>query len=142
MGVDLSSDYIKDARMRFPGYRFETWDITKPGPDLGKFDVALINSVFHHLSNDESEHLLRSIPNLLFESSIVWIIDLVMPSSLSPARLLAKLDRGRYPRSIEEWDGMFRRFLEVEVLEAFPVGPWRSRLWEMVFVQGRPMPRM
>ena len=28
-------------RQSFPMHRFEVWDITKPGPSLGKFDVAL-----------------------------------------------------------------------------------------------------
>ncbi len=67
MGADLSPEYVASARERFPEHQFEVWDITKPGPDLGTFDVALINSVFHHLSDAETATVLTVPPRSPYE---------------------------------------------------------------------------
>ena len=136
VGVDLSPEYISSARARYPDHRFEVWDITKSGPDLGTFDVALINSVFHHLSDAETQTVLTALPRLLRQSAPIHIIDLVLPPDRSLARTLAKLDRGEFPRSLDHWRSLFGGPMELQVVEPFRVGLFGSRMWDMVYVQG------
>lgn len=136
VGADLSPEYIDSARERFPEHQFEVWDITKPGPDLGTFDLALINSVFHHLSDAETETVLTSLPEFLRPGSPIHIIDLVLPPKRSLARTLAKLDRGDYPRSLDHWRSLFGGLMDVKIVEPFRVGLFGTRMWDMVYVQG------
>jgi SAM-dependent methyltransferase len=135
VGVDLSERYVADARRRLP-HRFEVWDITKPGPELGKFDHALINSVFHHLSDEETKTVLDALPHYLSPGAVIHIIDLVLPDQPSLARTLAQHDRGLYPRSVESWRDLFGRSLQVSRLEPFQVGMFGARLWEMIYAEG------
>ena len=136
VGADLSPEYIDDARDRFPEHQFEVWDITKPGPDLGSFDVALINSVFHHLSDAETLTVLTALPDLMRPGAHIHIIDLVLPQQRSLARTLAKLDRGDYPRSLDHWRSLFGELIDVKMMEPFRVGLFGTRMWDMVYVQG------
>jgi SAM-dependent methyltransferase len=135
VGVDLSERYITDARRRLP-HRFEVWDITKPGPDLGRFDRALINSVFHHLSDDETELVLKALPEYLRPGAVVHIIDLVIPDEPSLARTLARHDRGMYPRPVQGWRDLLGRSLHLSCVEPFRVGFFGARFWEMIYVEG------
>ena len=136
VGVDLSPEYVSAARLRHPGHRFEVWDITQPGPDVGQFDLALINSVFHHLSDTETKTVLDGLPGLLRVGAQVHIIDLVLPPDRSVARTLAKLDRGKYPRPLEEWRSLLGGALDITTFRPFRVGLLGSRMWDMVYVQG------
>jgi SAM-dependent methyltransferase len=136
VGADLSPEYVASARERYPDHQFEVWDITKPGPDLGTFDLALINSVFHHLSDAETETVLTALPGLLRTGATIHIIDLVLPPDRSLARTLAKLDRGEYPRPIDHWQRLLGGLLEVSKFEPFRIGLLGSRMWDMVYVQG------
>lgn len=136
VGADLSPEYIDSARERFPEHQFEVWDITKPGPDLGRFDVALVNSVFHHLSDVETVTVLSALPDFLNPGAPIHIIDLVMPADRSVARSLAKLDRGDFPRSLDHWRSLFGGLIEVKMMEPFRVGLFGTRMWDMVYVQG------
>lgn len=136
VGADLSPEYIDSARERYPDHHFEVWDITKPGPDLGTFDVALVNSVFHHLSDSETQTVLTALPKYLRGGSPIHIIDLVLPNDRSLARTLAKLDRGEYPRSVDHWRTLFSCLMDVKIMEPFRVGLFGTRMWDMVYVQG------
>jgi SAM-dependent methyltransferase len=135
VGADLSPEYIDSARDRYPDHQFEVWDITKPGPDLGTFDVALVNSVFHHLSDAETVTVLSALPGLLRGGAPVHVIDLVMPPDRSLARTLAKLDRGDFPRSLDHWGTLFGALMDVKIMEPFRVGLFGSRMWDMVYLQ-------
>lgn len=136
VGADLSPQYIDSARERYPQHQFEVWDITKPGPDLGTFDLALVNSVFHHLSDSETETVVTALPKYLRGGSSIHIIDLVLPDDRSLSRTLAKLDRGEYPRPLDHWRSLFGGLMEVKMMEPFRVGLFGTRMWDMVYVQG------
>lgn len=137
VGVDLNPRYIRYARSKFSG-RFEVWDVTKPGPNLGKFDTVLINSVFHHLSDVETAHVLGSLANHVNDDARVFVIDLVLPSSRGIPRLLASLDRGHYPRRLDNWLRLFDDHLTITHSESFTVKLVGVSLWELLLVEARP----
>lgn len=136
VGVDLSSRYVDSARARYPEHQFEVWDITKSGPDLGSFDLAFINSVFHHLSDAETGTVLTSLPRFLRTGASVHIVDLVLPPDRSVARTLARMDRGEFPRSLDHWRSLMSDLIDVNVFEPFRVGLFGTRMWDMVYVRG------
>jgi SAM-dependent methyltransferase len=135
VGVDLSEKYVIDARRRL-GHRFEVWDITQPGPNLGTFDMALVNSVLHHLSDDETKTVFRALPWYLNQGATVHIVDLVLPEDRSLARTLARLDRGDFPRSLDHWRELFGGLMTIHHFQPFRVGLMGTRMWDMVYVEG------
>ena len=137
VGVDLNPSYIRYAQQKFPG-RFEVWDVTKPGPNLGKFDTVLINSVFHHLSDVETAHVLGSLGSHVYDDARIFVIDLVLPSSRGIPRLLASLDRGHYPRRLDHWLRLFGDHLTITHCEPFSVSLMGVSLWELLLVEARP----
>ena len=136
-GVDINIDYIANAHRRFPG-RFLVGDVTDPTvlPDE-KFDCVLLNSLMHHLDDDAVDGLLARLGRLLAPEGTIHILDLVLPPRASPARLLARLDRGRFARSLGDWRERFERAMHIGHFEQFPLGVLGIPLWHMVYCIGR-----
>ncbi len=79
---------------------------------LGTFDTILVNSFLHHVQDEDvradSEQLDDACSRL---SGRVHILELVLPPHCRSARLMARLDRGRYARPIETLARAVRRGL-------------------------------
>lgn len=138
LGVDINPGYIRDAERRY-GPRFRVADVTTmqltPG---GGWDCILVNSLLHHLPDDAVDRLLGHLATLLTEDGAVHILDLVLPERASVARLLARLDRGDYPRPLQRWRELFSRHFTLDVFEPYPLGAAGLTLWSMVYGRGRP----
>jgi SAM-dependent methyltransferase len=107
LGIDINERYVKTAQKLHPGKKFEVQDIRalESGP---LFDVVLISTVLHHLSDSETKTLLASVYNLLDHSGIL----IVQEPSIPPrtdwfARICMKLDRGKFIRSLANWQKVF-----------------------------------
>ncbi|HEU5220209.1 MAG TPA: class I SAM-dependent methyltransferase [Gemmatimonadales bacterium] len=139
LGVDINPGYVKDAERRF-GPRFRVADVTtmrlEPG---GGWDCILVNSLLHHLPDDAVDRLLGHLATLLTEDGAVHILDLVLPPHASLARLLARLDRGDYPRPLERWRELFSLHFALDLFEPYPLGAGGLTLWSMVYGRGRPL---
>lgn len=137
LGVDINPGYIRDAERRF-GPRFQVADVTTMELVPGKgWDLILVNSLLHHLPDGAVDRLLAHLATLLSENGAVHVLDLVLPERLSAARVLAKLDRGDYPRPLEVWRKTFSRHFETVRLEPYALGMLGLELWSMVYFQGR-----
>ena len=138
LGVDINPGYIRDAERRF-GPRFRVADVTTMQLTPGDgWDCILVNSLLHHLPDDAVDRLLGHLATLLTDDGAVHILDLVLPDKASVARLLARLDRGDYPRSLERWRELFSRHLALDIFEPYPLGVGGLTLWSMVYGRGRP----
>jgi SAM-dependent methyltransferase len=136
-GVDINPDYIASAQRRFPG-RFLVGDVTDPAVlPAERFDCVLLNSLMHHLDDAAVDGLLGRLGRFLAPGGSVHVLDLVLPERWSAARVLARLDRGRYARPIAQWQALFERALRIEVLEQYPLGIAGIPLWHMVYCAGR-----
>lgn len=138
LGIDINPQYIDDARRRY-GDRFVVADVTQYSvADQQAFDFILVNSLLHHLATDDVRRLLRHLSTLLSADGQVHIIDLVMPPQRHHmAAYLARMDRGKFPRPLGEWNELFREAFVVSDFEEFPVGPAGLRVWSMVYCKGR-----
>ncbi len=111
LGIDHNAEYINKARARFSDKgSFHCIDINDATfKDYGRFDIVLLLGVLHHLRDDEVNALMQAIPGVLNPDGVVITFDCAIVSGQhSIARLLAKLDRGRYARSPQR----YREFLE------------------------------
>ena len=134
VGVDINDRYLEIARSKYPG-RFVNADLaTADLSTLGSFDTVLVNSFLHHLPDAAVDRILTQIEKLLDAQGRVHILELVAPERLSLARIMAKLDRGKYARSLEAWQGIFNAHFVPLVVEPYMFG---GGLWSMVYFQGR-----
>ena len=137
LGVDINQGYIADATRRF-GNRFRTVDVTKVDADAlgGAYDCILANSLLHHLDDSSTQELLTHLETLLTPDGRIHIVELVLPERASMPRLLARLDRGDYPRPLERWRQLFESAFTPVLFQPFPVGIPGFPLWSMVYFMG------
>jgi SAM-dependent methyltransferase len=138
LGVDFNPAYIESARRRH-GRQFVVADVTTyQVPAEQRFDLILANSLFHHIDDTATRRILAHLATLLSDDGHIHIMDLVLPSTPSVSRFLARADRGDYPRPLEAWRELFTRAFEPVVFEPYPLGAGGVTLWNMVYFKGRP----
>jgi SAM-dependent methyltransferase len=136
-GVDINVEYIANAKRRFGG-RFLVGDVTDPTVlPAERFDCVLLNSLMHHLDDAAVSGLLGRLGRFLAPGGSIHILDLILPPNASPARLLARLDRGRFARPLDAWRVLFERAMHLQHFEQFPLGVPGIPLWHMVYCIGR-----
>jgi len=136
LGIDVNPDYIAFARERF-GRQFIVADaVNYQVPREQSFDFILVNSFFHHVDTGSVCRILHHLRTLLSPGGHIHILDLVLPDRASIARLLARLDRGGYPRSLEKWRNLFSEHFELAIFEPYAVKLMQATLWNMVYCKG------
>ena len=61
----------------------------------------------------------------------------MLPAEPSLSRLLARWDRGDFPRPLETWQELFSEYFEPVVFQPYPLGAFGATLWSMVYFKGR-----
>ncbi len=134
VGVDINERYLAIARARHRG-RFIQADLqTTDLSWLGTFDAILVNSFLHHVPDDAVRRILQQLQRLLDPDGTVHVLELVLPERRTIARLMARLDRGRYARGLTAWRELFDAHFEPLAVEPYEYG---GGLWAMVYFQGR-----
>ena len=134
VGIDINERYLQMARARFGG-QFVQADLTTADlSSLGTFDTVLVNSFLHHVADADVERILTRLTAALGPDGRVHILELVLPERVSPAWVMARLDRGRYARPLDRWREMFSAVFEPSVVEPYYFG---GGLWSMIYFQGR-----
>lgn len=140
LGIDYNPEYIASARRRF-GRNFIVADVTTfVVPAAERFDFILANSLLHHVDTPGVERLLAHLGDLVSAEGHVHILDLVLPDRPSIARLLARWDRGDFPRPLAEWQRLFTARFEPVVFEPYTLSALGVPLWNMVYFKGRARP--
>lgn len=138
LGVDINPDYVASASRRY-NRRFVVADVTQySAAEEGTFDFIFVNSLLHHLETTAVLRVLSHLSTLLSADGHVHILDLVMPvESFSISRILARADRGDFPRPVDEWREIFTSILDVVEFEPYPLGVGGMTLWNMIYCKGR-----
>jgi SAM-dependent methyltransferase len=137
LGIDFNPAYIESARQRHRR-DFVVADVTRyEVPRDRRFDLILANSLFHHIDAANTRRILGHLASLLSNDGHVHVFDLVLPSEPSVSRLLARADRGDFPRPLEEWRELFTEAFEPVVFEPYPLAVAGVTLWNMVYFKGR-----
>ncbi|HMA43942.1 MAG TPA: class I SAM-dependent methyltransferase [Gemmatimonadales bacterium] len=137
LGIDYNPGYIASARRRY-GRNFIVADVTTfVVPAAERFDFILANSLLHHVDTPGVARVLAHLGDLVSADGHVHILDLVLPDHPSLARLLARWDRGEFPRPLVEWQQLFTARFETVVFEPFTLSALGVPLWHMVYFKGR-----
>jgi SAM-dependent methyltransferase len=136
LGIDSNESYIDYARRRW-GRNFVVADITNYSVVGERYDFILVNSFLHHIDTGATHRILSHLGTLLADDGCVHILELVLPSNPSISRLLARLDRGDFPRLLTDWHDLFAEHFEPVVFEPYPLGAFGLTLWNMVYFKGR-----
>ena len=137
LGIDSNPGCIEYA-LRQHKRNFLLADITRytvaPGE---RFDFILLNSFLHHIDTAAALRVLAHLSTLVSDKGHVHILDLVLPERLSFARFLARIDRGRFPRSVADLRTLLTSVFEPEVFEPYRLTALGATLWNMVYFKGR-----
>lgn len=140
LGIDLNPEYIETAK-RLHGRQFLAVDAAEFAADPDdRFDFILLNSFLHHVDRPTTQRILSNLSKLLTPDGRIHIIELVLPPSTSIPRFLARADRGRFARPIEEWQEIFDTAFQRELFEPFPLTLCGVPLWRKVYFRGRAKP--
>jgi SAM-dependent methyltransferase len=137
LGIDINERYINDARLRH-GRDFLVADVRNyVAPPEARFDFILINSFLHHLNTPDILSILTHLKSLLTADGHIHMLELVMPERPSIARLLARSDRGKFARPLQEWKELFENLFEPVVFEPYRLTGMGATLWNMVYFKGK-----
>ncbi len=125
LGLDINPAYVERARTRY-GMRFEVADVTRHEVRGEPFDFILVNSLFHHIDDEGCDRILGHLATLLTDDGRIHVLDLVLPPDASPARLLARMDRGDHPRPLGSVGGAPGAALRGRSLRALRPRAWRA----------------
>lgn len=105
VGFDLSSDYIEQAKKRFPHARFVCERVSKFSlAQERSFDLVLAIGVIHHLDDGEATQLFQIAHDALKPGGKLVTVDGVFTHDQpAAARWLLRRDRGKYVRNEEEY---------------------------------------
>jgi SAM-dependent methyltransferase len=136
VGIDINPRYVDYARRRY-GRTFVVANATQFHPAGEKFDFVLLNSFLHHVNAEDVKRILSHLSSVLTSDGSIHILDLVLPERPSLARMIARWDRGQFPRLLSEWRDIFSHTYDLVVFEPFMLGIRGIPLWNMVYCKGR-----
>lgn len=135
IGADLSARYAADARRRLRR-AFVVADARRLPVGRDQFDFVLVNSLLHHVDDAGVRRILEDVSGALAAGGSVHVLELVLPPGRSVARLLARLDRGKFARPLEAWHALLTEAFEPLVFEPYTLGVGPLGLWYMVYFKG------
>ncbi len=111
-GIDINPDYIDKARKTLTGH-FYVMDAAQMPFERDSFDDAVSIATTHHLSDEQLSSMIRKAAEV---ARRLHIVDAILP--ISPRSrfkdMLFRMDRGRFPRSIDELRHVVRSIARIE----------------------------
>jgi ubiquinone/menaquinone biosynthesis C-methylase UbiE len=103
-GVDINPSYIEAAKRRYPSAEFFYMDCSKLEFPDASFDAATSIATTHHLNDAQLEAMTTEALRVVRTGGAFHLIDAILPIN---RRAIAKeiffrMDRGRFPRRLEE----------------------------------------
>jgi len=117
IGIDHNPKYIAKARLiHGENGDFRNLDVTDAKfRELQKFDRILLLRVLHHLNDSECTKLMAALGEVLRDNGHLITLDNALVRGQHPiARILAKLDRGRYARTPQQYRSLIETSFVVE----------------------------
>lgn len=120
VGIDHNSSYIKKAAKTYgTSSEFYVADVADvPSITASKFDRILLLAVIHHLSDSQVTQLLGHCRNLLKPSGFVVSADpTFIPKQHLVSYAISRFDRGRFVRTPEAYDQLFKSDFKTRELQ-------------------------
>lgn len=136
-GIDCNPAYIEYARRHHQG-NFVVADATTYRVETAeRFDFILVNSFLHHINKQNAREILSHLSALLTEDGHLHLLELVLPDRPSIAKLVAHLDRGDFPRPLQEWLDLVKEAFQPVIVEPYQLKAVGTTLWKMVYLKCR-----
>ena len=134
LGLDFNEKYIRWARQLYD-LNFLCADVTKLAKSGSAYDLILINSVMHHLSDAEADHLLSAAQDLLGPGGECVVLDMIRPEARSTSnsvqRMLIRLDRGSFCRKLRDLQRLLTSYFETDIAYSFDISFVGVPLWDL-----------
>lgn len=116
VGIEPNEHYVNKARERFSGIELHAGTVPQVKDQvLGEFDLVILEGVLHHLDDDAAIDALRFGAEHLATGGRLVTMDPVLLERQHPiAMLVARSDRGRHVRKLDELHSLARKALSPE----------------------------
>lgn len=132
LGIDLNQKYVDYARSKYGDF-YKCHDAREIDATLGKFDLILMNSFLHHVSDQDTVNIINRAKMLLNPGGTIQIADITMPNENGIVKFLAKSDRGKYVRSAERLQTLVAECLNIKNQKSYSLNLFGINLWDMVY---------
>lgn len=121
-GLDLDKgciDYAKKRWQDYPNVKFVADDIFNHPFRKGYFDYILFAGTGHHIEDKDFLPITTELISLLKKDGELWFYDILKPNKSSHflTKLLASLDRGRFIRTMRQYEAVFNGIKQVKITE-------------------------
>ncbi len=134
LGIDINEAYVKKAARRHE-LSFQVGDITRLPSFPAQYDIVLINSVFHHLKEGQTDATIGVALDNLSPEGECLVMDMVYPTerrwSNVLSRLLIRLDRGSHCREAAQLRALLESSFDTVIEQTFHIKLIGTVLWEM-----------
>ena len=113
IGIDNSINYLKKAQQQNPNHLFLNENLGEDGWSKGLHSISSVMAsglgILHHLNDKEVTQFLSNCRFVLDENSTLFTVDpVITDGSTRIAKWFAKNDRGKFLRSPNELEKIFR----------------------------------
>jgi ubiquinone/menaquinone biosynthesis C-methylase UbiE len=114
-GVDINPSYIDAAQRRYPHAKFFEMDCSKLAFSDASFDLATSIATTHHLTDAELEAMTLEALRVVRPGGAFHLIDAILPINRRAfaKELFFRMDRGRFPRQLDELVAVVSRRADV-----------------------------
>ena len=114
-GVDINPSYIETAQRRHPHAKFFQGDCSRLAFPDASFDLATSIATTHHLTDAELEAMTLEALRVVRPGGAFHIIDAILPINRKAfaKEMFFRMDRGRFPRQLDELTGVVSRRADV-----------------------------
>lgn len=137
-GIDNEVAYVKYAKLKYPELNFICADVCSY--NYKEFETLeskpihfLLNSLLHHLSDDQVRQLLKNIKQVCSKSMYIHVIDMIVPEMNSIPKYLALNDRGKFARTENHLRKLLQENLNIEKDFRFDLKFMGATCWKMVY---------
>jgi SAM-dependent methyltransferase len=132
-GIDYNPAYIEQASRRFPDRSFAVQDAAALEVGTRQFDLVLVNSLLHHLTDDQGKRMLAALAPALAPNGFVLLNEPLIPSRGSWFKhLMMRGDRGAFFRSHPQYLSLFAPTYTVTTEHAYEMRLLGLAGWSMM----------
>jgi trans-aconitate methyltransferase len=116
IGIDINPKYIEYSKKRYPSATFLVADVAKDKYKLPHNpDLFVINSLLHHICEEETKLILNNVRQQLPKQGKVLIIENILPPEEKRIKhWLVLHDRGKFSKTYKDWKELFAQYFEIE----------------------------